>query len=213
MIQALRRFAAVVRNFLIFLLRRFDAPVLRRFAVVPKTSKKSMCGGLRRRGVSAPHTPYALRGAYWRAPRAYDRRGEGRRLNCRHHATGPEKGRTMTPQPRRRLNRCRAETTEPTVNVMPGAVGAGAATAWGHRDMLWEHPIATVLSALSAYGAAKGLAAPGFVRWLYECRRHCSRLATSQTGIKRSIGAVNMMARSNPDVAAPAAHLRDAFTP
>lgn len=41
----LRRFAAVVRNPLILLVRRFSAAVLRRFAAVPKTSTKSTCGG------------------------------------------------------------------------------------------------------------------------------------------------------------------------
>jgi hypothetical protein len=55
--RRLRRSAAVPRNLLNLLVRRFFAAVLRWFAAVPKNSIISMCGGPAAVGVRNPHTP------------------------------------------------------------------------------------------------------------------------------------------------------------
>jgi hypothetical protein len=55
--KRLRRSAAVPRKLLNLLTRRFVAAVLRRFAGVPKTSIRSMCGGSAAVSALNPHTP------------------------------------------------------------------------------------------------------------------------------------------------------------
>jgi hypothetical protein len=88
--QRLRRSAAVPRKLLNLLVRRFSAAVLRRFAAVPKTSIKSMCGGSAAVCAAKPPYPYALRGAFWSAPRVHGSRG------------GASQPRWTSPEPARR---------------------------------------------------------------------------------------------------------------
>ena len=97
-----------------------------------------------------------------------------------------------------------------TASHVIGAAGALALLV-EHGEELLNHPVTTILTGLGGYGAARALASPGFARWLYSVPGTLKSAGSVTTGMQRAIGTLDMMARSDPVLAATAGQLRRQF--
>jgi hypothetical protein len=91
-------------------------------------------------------------------------------------------------------------------------IAAPAVALGEHWETIVAHPVMSALAALGGYGASKMLMSPAAARWLYAMPSTISRAPNAAAGIERSLGGLDVLARSDPSLAPLAAQLRQNWT-